>query len=145
MVHVELRNSDYGVSAVEGSFESLAGAGVVGRDKISMGSVEERAEVDHVPGDVVCPFEHLRSNVDEERVGRSATKDHNLGGGGVGQEECHGGSGADGLVTNFVWFKAECRFAAKDGAGGAQGLFGEGVGDEEGGVRKADGVDRGGR
>jgi hypothetical protein len=42
MMHVELRNCDDGVSAIEGSCEALAGAGVVSGDEIAMGSIEER-------------------------------------------------------------------------------------------------------
>jgi hypothetical protein len=49
VMHVELRNSHDGVSAIEGGFEALACSGVVWRDEVAMGSIEERVEVDHVP------------------------------------------------------------------------------------------------
>jgi hypothetical protein len=49
VMHVELRNSHDGVSAIEGGFEALACSGVAWRDEIAMGSIEERVEMDHVP------------------------------------------------------------------------------------------------
>ena len=63
VMYVELRNSYDGVSAIEGGFEARAGSGVIRSDEISMGSIEERVEVDHVPRHVVCPFENLGSDV----------------------------------------------------------------------------------
>jgi Na+-translocating ferredoxin:NAD+ oxidoreductase RnfA subunit len=68
VMHVELWNSHDRVSAIEGCFEALAGAGVVSSDEVSRGSIKERVEVCHVPRHVVGPFENLGSDVDQECV-----------------------------------------------------------------------------
>lgn len=83
-------------------------------------------------------------DVDKECIGGPASEDHDFGGGDVGEKEGHGGTGADGLVANFVGFKTKGGLAAKDGTGSADGLFGEGIGDEEGGVFKPNRVHGGG-
>jgi hypothetical protein len=78
-MHVELRNSHDGVSAIEGGCEGLAGAGVIGSNEVLGVCIEERVEVDHVPGHVVGPFEYLWSNVDQECIrGGPSSKDHYL-------------------------------------------------------------------
>jgi hypothetical protein len=49
VMYVKFWNRHDGVSAIEGGFEALAGAGVVRGNKIAVGSIKERVEVDHVP------------------------------------------------------------------------------------------------
>ena len=78
VMSVKFWNRHDGVSAIEGCFEALAGSGGIRGDEVSVQSVEERVEVDHVPRHVVGPFEDLGSNADQECIRGPASKDHNL-------------------------------------------------------------------
>ena len=82
--------------------------------------VEERVEGDHVSRHVVGPFEDLWADVDEEGVGRPPSKDHDLGGRVVLQEEGHGGARPDGPVADLMRMESECRLASEHGTCGAQ-------------------------
>ena len=57
-----------------------------------MRSVEERVEMDHVARHVICPFEHLGSDVDKECIRRPTAEDHDFSGGVVHEEEGHSGT-----------------------------------------------------
>jgi hypothetical protein len=78
VMYVELRNSHDGVSAIEGGLEALAGSGVISGNKVAIGGIKERVEVDHIPRHVVGPFEDLRSDVDQEGIRGPTSEDHYL-------------------------------------------------------------------
>jgi hypothetical protein len=56
------------VTAIEGCLQALAGAGVVGGNHVSVRSIEEGVQVDHVARHVVGPFEDLRADVDKKGI-----------------------------------------------------------------------------
>jgi hypothetical protein len=80
---------------------------------------KERVDVDHVAAHVVCPFQYLLADVDEECFGRPSSEEHDLGGGYVLEEECHCGTRSDGLIPYFFGVKAEGGFATEVLARGA--------------------------
>jgi hypothetical protein len=88
--------------------------------------------VDHVPGHVVCPFEHLRSDVDKECIRGPSSKDHYFCRGMVHQEERHCCSGSDGSVPNFVRVKAERSKTPEETACVSKQVSDEGVTNLEG-------------
>ncbi len=104
---VELWNRHDVVSAIEGRLEALAGSGIIRGDEISMWSVEERVEVDHVARHVIGPFEDLGSDVDQECIRGPTAKDHDFSRGVVHEEERHCGSRPKGLVPDLVRVKPE--------------------------------------
>jgi hypothetical protein len=105
VMDVELWNRHDVVSAIEGRLEALAGSGIIRCDEVSMWSVEERVEVDHVARHVIGPFEDLGSDVDQECIRGPTSKDHNFCRGVVHEEERHCGSRPKGLVPNLFRVK----------------------------------------
>ncbi|KAL7575377.1 hypothetical protein ACA910_001890 [Epithemia clementina (nom. ined.)] len=65
-------------------------------------------------------FEDLRRDIIHEGSGRPAPKNHNLEDGCAGQEEGHGGTGAEGVRTDVVGVIAEDGVAAAQIAGIAE-------------------------
>lgn len=79
--------------------------------------VKEGVESGHVQAHVVGPLKDLGADVGKEGIRGPPAQDHDLGCGNVGQEESHGGAGADGFVSNFMGVESESGLAAEDSAG----------------------------
>ena len=69
--------------------------------------VEERVEADHVGGHVVGPLEDLWADVFHEGVAVPSAQDLDALCLVVCEEECHSGSGADGVVADLVGGEAK--------------------------------------
>ena len=64
-----------------------------------------------------CPLKYLWTQVLEEGGGAPAAKQHDVGGGMSGQEECHGGSGSKRAGANAGAGKTKGGAATKQSAG----------------------------
>jgi hypothetical protein len=71
----------------------------------------------------------LGADVNEECFGGPSSEDHDACRGDVLEEECHGGTGSDGLVSDFAGVEAEGGFASEVLACCAKELAHEAVGD----------------
>ncbi len=86
---------------------------------LGVGGVNEGFMTYHVTAHIHRPFQVLRSDVDQEGLGGPAAEEHDPCGGDVLEEESHGGTGLDGLVSDVGWVKSEGCFATKVLAGGS--------------------------
>ena len=73
----------------------------------------------HVTAHICHQLQDLRSDVDQEGFGGPAAQEHYPCGGDVLEEESHGGTASDGLLSDVGWVKAEGCFATKVLAGGS--------------------------
>lgn len=129
--------------AIDGAEHTCLGAWVwVGVATISA-NIKEGVKAAHVAAHVAGPFEDLGADVCKECMRGPAAKDHDLGHGNISKEECHSGTGLDGLVPNLMGFKTKDSLATKEGAGSAEEFLHECVGDEEDGPRNLQDVDSG--
>ena len=60
------------------AIEGFSDTGVLAMGAAGVGGVNKRVVADHVTAHIVCPFEHLGANVDEEGIRRPPSKDHDL-------------------------------------------------------------------
>ncbi len=100
---------------------------------------------DHVGAHVVGPFEDLRSDVDQERIGGPTTKNHDFVDGVIVEEEGHGSAGAKGVGADFGRVEAEGFVSAAKLAGGPDLGKKESAGDPQGLPGDVDGVNGGTR
>ena len=68
---------------------------------------------------ICSPLQDLRSDVDQEGFGGPAAEEHDPCGGDVLEEQSHGGTGSDGLVSDVSWVESEGCFATEVLAGGS--------------------------
>ncbi|KAL7560141.1 hypothetical protein ACA910_013152 [Epithemia clementina (nom. ined.)] len=64
------------------------------------GGVAEVGKLDHLSRQAGCPLEDLRADVAHEGAGAPSSEEHDAEDGGVGKEECHGGTRAKGVGAN---------------------------------------------
>ena len=83
-------------------------------------NIKEGIEGYHIVGHVVCPFQHLGADVDEEGVGTPASQDHDFGGRVVFEEKGHRCPGANGAVADFRSFESKGLLATEQGARGSE-------------------------
>ena len=104
---------------------ALTRVGMIGL--VIVGEVQKLIHLDHVSRHVVCPFEHLWTNVIEEGIGRPSTHNHDFCGRVIHQEQGHRCPRANRLVTNFVRIKSEDILPTKDRASSSEQFENEGV------------------
>jgi hypothetical protein len=128
VINVELRHSHDGVSAIEGLFQALAGAGIIRSNDVSVWDIEKGVEMNHVTGHVVGPLKYLGANIDKEGIRGPPTEDHDLRWGVVHEKESHSCSRSNGTVTNFVGVETKGFEAPIQGASVTKQFSDEGVG-----------------
>jgi hypothetical protein len=128
VINVELRHRHDGVSAIEGLFQALAGAGIIGGDDIAVGNIEKGVEMNHVARHVVGPLKDLGANIDKEGIRGPPTEDHDLRGGVIHEEESHCGSRSNGAITNFARVETKSFESSVQGASVTKQFSDEGVG-----------------
>jgi hypothetical protein len=77
--------------------------------------IEKGIVFDHVFRHIVCPFEDLGADVDQNGIRGPLAEDHNLGHTVIHQEESPSCSRADGFIPDVEGAKAEGIVAAKIG------------------------------
>ena len=89
-------------------------------NSIDVKEVGERIDVDHILGQVMCPFEHLGTDVGKERCAFPTPQYHDFIWMMLVEEESHRCSGPDGLVSDFMGMETENIESAKECTSGTK-------------------------